>query len=192
MFVSASSHPVLVSLGYCLVMAVLGATYGMQGPAALSLASQNGLVFRVNCSQTAAAGCRGTDNTTLDTRGLTRLGYANTLDSFAGVFGGLLFGWIVDRSSTWHVWLALFSLWQAAAVVAFTRTHSFTQLLLASLAWGWSSTSCSLSTQAAMTWIWPEDKSGAAAAAAAVPLLFGCGYVVFVLTLLALQLFGCR
>eukprot|EP01047_Picozoa_sp_COSAG01_P008177 COSAG01_NODE_319_length_18909_cov_32.636151_1_plen_211_part_00 len=170
-----------VSLGYCVVMAVLGATYGMQGPAALNLATQNGLIFRVNCTaatvrasdnsttvphdgaahcrgpreggaahrgpRDGAAHCRASDNSTLNTAGLTKLGYANTLDAFAGVFGGLLGGWIVDRSSRWHIWLALYTLWQAAAVVGFTRTHSFVQLLIASLAWGWSSTMPSLSTQ---------------------------------------------
>lgn len=134
-----------LSFVYIFSMVCLGLCYGAQGPATLALAEQCGIVKAANGS------------TPIDASKLSQMGVATGADALAGIVGTLVGGWCVDRVRRWHWVLCIYLIWQGLAFMSWTIVHSFPQLLIASLLWGFASTLPSFSTQAAMTWVWGKD-----------------------------------
>lgn len=134
-----------LSFVYIFSMVCLGLCYGAQGPATLALAEQCEIVKAAN----------GT--TPIDASKLSQMGVATGADALAGILGTLIGGWCVDRVRRWHWVLCIYLIWQGLAFMSWTIVHSFPQLLIASLLWGFASTLPSFSTQAAMTWVWGKD-----------------------------------
>lgn len=136
-----------LSLVYCASMMCVGLCFGAQGPAALALAEQCGIVSNALTGE-------GTATHPRDVSRLGEMGVATSLDAIAGIFGTLLGAWLVDNIRSWHRVLLVYLLWQGAAFTSWTVVRSFPQLIVASVSWGFASTMPSLSTQAALTWIW--------------------------------------
>jgi MFS family permease len=134
-----------LSFVYIFSMVCLGLCYGAQGPATLALAEQCDIVKAANGS------------TPIDASKLSQMGIATGMDAIAGIFGTLIGGWCVDRVRRWHWVLCIYLIWQGLAFMSWTIVHTFPQLLVASLLWGFASTLPSFSTQAAMTWVWGKD-----------------------------------
>lgn len=140
-----------LSFAYCGCMLCVGLCFGAQGPAALALAEQCGIVHNALSGENTAG-------TPRDVTKLGEMGIATSLDAIAGIAGTLLGGWLVDRKPLrWHWVLCGYMVWQGVAFSSWTIVSSFPQLVVASVAWGFASTLPSLSTQAAMTWIWKGD-----------------------------------
>lgn len=138
----------LLSLAYCGSMLCVGLCYGAQGPSALALAEQCGIVHNALTGEDTAG-------TPRDVTKLDKMGMATSLDAIASIAGTLLGGWLVDRTPLrWHRVLCAYMVWQGLAFSSWTIVSSFPQLVVATVAWGLSSTLPSISTQAAITWVW--------------------------------------
>ena len=88
-------------------MTVVGMCYAVQGPATLNLAEQVGIVKKPKAGEDQP-----------NVKDLPRIGLANALDAGAGVFGGLLGGYLVDVVPfSWHYILCSYIVVQGIAMI---------------------------------------------------------------------------
>jgi hypothetical protein len=96
---SPEPHPqrVLLTAAYTVSIVCLGLTMGAQGPAAISLAEQCGMI------EVVASYPNGTE--VLDTSKLDEMGVATGLDAIFGIFGCIIGAVLVQRYPAWHIML---------------------------------------------------------------------------------------
>ena len=103
-----------LSFAYCGCMLCVGLCFGAQGPAALALAEQRGIVHNALSGENTAG-------TPRDVTKLGEMGIATSLDAIAGIAGTLLGGWLVDRKPLrWHWVLCGYMVWQGVAFSSWT------------------------------------------------------------------------
>jgi hypothetical protein len=129
---------------YCVGMIAAGLMGGAAGPATLQLAEQLGIVH--NATATGA-----------NTKDLTQMGVANTINQLVATIGCLIGGWLVNRTKHWHRLMAFMQCWVGIAWILQCSARSFDEFIAVSVLIGIWYSMTSVTSQSALTWIWGDD-----------------------------------